>query len=102
MNASDEVNAAGPASAQASMLRLVASAIKMGMMIVLVTVLLENSRWSAATPSTIRNGRRSGDTSPILPMSTSASHSAAPVRKTIIPSESPATMSKMPPQSTSP
>ena len=49
------------------------------MMIVLVTVLLENNKWSNATPSTIRKGRKRGDTSPIRPMRTSASHSAAPV-----------------------
>jgi hypothetical protein len=62
MKASDEVNAAGATVAHGSRCRSVASATRMGMMIVAVTVLLENSMCSPATASTITKGRSASGT----------------------------------------
>jgi hypothetical protein len=62
MNASDEVKAAGATVIQGSRCRSVASATRMGMMIVAVTVLLENSMCSPATASTITKGRSASGT----------------------------------------
>jgi len=56
-NASDDVNAAGATVVHASRCRSVASATSIGMMMLAVTVLLENSRWSDATAMTMTNGR---------------------------------------------
>ena len=68
MKAKEDVNAAGPASVHGSSARLAASAMRIGRMIVLVTVLLEKKRCSNATPSTMRNGRKIVGTSPIRPI----------------------------------
>ena len=57
MNARDEVNAAGATVIHASSPRSVARATRIGMMIVAVTVLLENNMCSPATASTMTNGR---------------------------------------------
>ena len=65
MNASDEVNAAGATVLQGSRCRSVASATRIGMMMLAVTVLLENSRCRPATASTITNGRRGAGTAVI-------------------------------------
>ena len=64
-----------------------------------VTVLLENSRWSAATARTMTKGRSTGGMRMRLPSRSWASQRAAPVSNTISPSERPATMSITPPQS---
>jgi hypothetical protein len=62
MNASEEVNAAGATVIHGSRRESVASATRMGMMIVAVTVLLENSMCSPATASTMTNGRSASGT----------------------------------------
>ena len=56
-NASDEVNAAGATVVHGSRWRSAASATRIGMMMLAVTVLLENSRCSPATASTMTKGR---------------------------------------------
>jgi len=62
MNASDEVKAAGATVLHGSRCRSVASATRIGMMIVAVTVLLENSMCSPATASTMTKGRSASGT----------------------------------------
>ena len=62
MNASDEVKAAGATVAHGSRCRSVASATRIGMMIVAVTVLLEKSMCSPATASTMTKGRNTSGT----------------------------------------
>jgi hypothetical protein len=62
MKASDDVNAAGATVVHGSRWRSVASATRMGMMMVAVTVLLENSMCSPATASTMTNGRSTSGT----------------------------------------
>jgi len=79
MNASDDVNAAGATVAHGSRCRSAASATRMGMMMLAVTVLLENSMCRPATASTITKGRSASGTDAIPPSSTQASHLAAPV-----------------------
>jgi len=79
MNASDEVNAAGAIVAHGSRCRSVASARRIGMMMLAVTVLLEKSMCSPATASTMTNGRSAPGTAVMLPSRTHASHRAAPV-----------------------
>jgi hypothetical protein len=61
-NASEEVNAAGATVVQGSRWRSVASATRIGMMMLAVTVLLENSRCSPATARTMIKGRSGSGT----------------------------------------
>src|SRR6185503_7512109 len=82
MNASDEVNAAGATIVQGSRRRSLASATRIGTMMLAVTVLLENSRCNAATASTITNACATTGMVAMLPRRTHASQRAAPVSKT--------------------
>src|SRR5687767_602616 len=79
MKARDDVNAAGATVAHTFNPRSCASATRMGTMMLAVTVLLENSRCSAATARTMTEGWSNVGTSVICPSSTHASHRAAPV-----------------------
>jgi hypothetical protein len=79
MKASEDVNAAGAMVAHGSRCRSAERATRMGMMMLAVTVLLENSMCSPATARTITNGRSASGTDVIPPSSTHASHLAAPV-----------------------
>ncbi len=79
MKARDEVKAAGATVAHTFRLRSCASATRMGTMMLAVTVLLENSRCSPATASTMTKDWSRVGTSVSWPRSTHASHRAAPV-----------------------
>ena len=62
MNASEDVKAAGATVVHESSRRSVASATSIGMMMLAVTVLLENRRCKAETARTMTNGRSTSGT----------------------------------------
>ena len=74
INANDEVKAAGRVMVNGFIPRLCARAIIIGMMIVAVTVLLENAIFNNDTMKTIANTCTKGCTLPILPSKTTDSH----------------------------